>query len=146
MTTGRIKAQEVKVGDDLWFLGTPHRITRITRYVHPVVTRNEEWRIAHSDGPAGMYKAAWGMTLSYDHGYAAGYEVTILDGDTRAEPHVSEDDYLDPFLSPAADLWARYQAEGMPGLWRAWVASLPPEDLPGPHESGLACFTGVRPS
>lgn len=141
-----VKGQEVRVGDDLWFLGKPHRITRIKRYVHPVVTRNEEWRIAYSDGPEGMYRAAWGITLEYNHGYSAGYEVAALPGDDRGEPHVPDDDYLDPNLSTAAELWARYEAEGKPGLWRTWVAALPLSDLPGPHESGLTCFTGTPPS
>jgi hypothetical protein len=147
MTTIYVKGQDVRVGDDLWWMGTPHRVTRIERYVHPVVTRNEEWRTAYSDTPQRAYKAAWAITLEYDHGHAAGYEITLVPGDDRTDGHsrVDPDDYLDPFLSTAEKLWARYQEEGMPGLWRDWAAALPPEDLPGPHPSGLACFTGVRP-
>lgn len=146
MTTIKVRGQDVRIGDDLWFLGTPKRITRIEPYVHPVVTRNAEWRTAYADGPDGMYKAAWGITLEYGHGWAANYEVTCLPGDDRKDSPPPADDYLDPFLAVAAGLWARYQAEAMPRgiLWRPWVEALPPEDLPGPHPSGLTCFTGVR--
>jgi hypothetical protein len=147
MTTILVKGQDVRVGDDLWFLGSPHRITRIEPYVHPVVTRNEEWRVAKSDGPDGQGKHAWGMTLEFCHGYAGDYEITLVPGDDREHKgrFVDPDDYLDPFLSTAAELWARYQREGMPAgkLWRPWVESLPVSDMPE-HESGMVCFTGRR--
>lgn len=151
MATIRIKGQEVRVGDDYWYLGTARRITRIEDYVHPVVTRNEVWRFAYSDGPTGTGRNAWGITLEYDHGHAAGCEVTWLYGDDRGRDHVPADDYLDPFTGTAAGLWARYEAEGKPGLWRTWVTRLPLSDMPGlfSHESGeacynLTCFTGIK--
>jgi hypothetical protein len=122
VSTIKVKGQDVKVGDDIWFLGTPHRVTRITPYVHPVCTRNEEWRTAHSDGPDGMYKAAWGITLEFDHGWAAGYEVTYTEGDPRAEQY-SACDYLSAFGSGrSVEMFDAYQAQGMPGLWRKWLA------------------------
>lgn len=62
MTT-RKHGSEVKVGDDLWFLGEPHRITRIVPYVHPVCTGGETWAIAYSDGPVTGGAKAWGITL-----------------------------------------------------------------------------------
>jgi hypothetical protein len=138
MTTIYVKGQDVRVGDDLWSMGAPCRVIGIRPYVHPVVTRNEEWRVAEF--------AVGGRTLAYEHGYAAGYEITLVPGDDRTAggSRVDPDDYLDPYLSAAAVLWARYEAEGKPGLWRAWVEALPPEDLPGPHSSGLTCFTGVK--
>lgn len=143
METIRIKGQDVRVGDELWTMGSPDRITRIEPYVHPVITRNEEWRTARRDWPDGT--KAFGRTLAYEHGRSASYTITYVDGDPRKTVTVPADDYLDPFAPAARDLWARYQAEGMPGLWRDWVAKLPPEALPGPRPSGLACFTGVTP-
>ena len=55
--------QDVEVGDDLWFLGKVHRITRIKPYAHPVVTKGETWRIAYADEPSGVYQKAWSITL-----------------------------------------------------------------------------------
>lgn len=124
MTTIQVRGQEVRVGDDLWFLGKPHRITRIVPYVHPVVTRNEPWRIAYSDGPDGVYKAAWGMTLEYGHGWAAGCEVTYLPGDDRLHSSPSEDDWLSPFYGRGAELFETYLQQGMPGLWPDWLDSV----------------------
>lgn len=119
MTTAMIKGQEVRVGDDLWSMGTPHRVTRITDYTHPVVTRGEPWRTAHSDGPGGA--RAWGRTLSFDHGYAAGYEITIVPGDERGVPHLPADDYVDPFYGHGAELHKLYAAEGTTATWPAWL-------------------------
>ena len=52
MSTIRVKGQEVKVGDDLWFLGKPHRITRIEDYVHSgCCPPGKPGRIAYSDQP-----------------------------------------------------------------------------------------------
>jgi len=52
--------EEIEVQDIVVFLGTPHRITRITPYTHPVVTQGEPgWRIAH----AGPGQESWGITL-----------------------------------------------------------------------------------
>ena len=61
-----VKGSEVKVGDDLIFAGTPHRITRIEPYVHPVVTHGETWATAYADTPKAAYKIAWGITLEPD--------------------------------------------------------------------------------
>jgi hypothetical protein len=49
---------EVEVGDIVVFLGNPHRITRITPYLHPTI-REPGWRIAH----AGPGPGSWGITL-----------------------------------------------------------------------------------
>lgn len=121
MSTVMVKGQDVRVGDDLWCLGAPHRVTRIEPYTHPVVTRGEQWRIAYSDGPERGGKNAWGMTLHYDHGWAASYEISARPG----EPYVNAppaDDYLSPFYGEGAALWERFAAEGSPGLWRDWMA------------------------
>jgi len=128
MSTIRVKGQDVRVGDDLWFLGKPYRITRIMDYIHIGVTLGEEWRIAKSDGPKDGGKYAWGMTLSYDHGYAAGYEVTYLPGDERGEPHQPADDYLSPHCGEGARLHPQYLAEGglAAGTWREWLAARQP--------------------
>lgn len=120
MATIKVKGQDVKVGDDLWFLGKPYRITRITPYTHPV-TRGEVWRTAVSEGPGGV--KAWGITLEYDHGYAAGYEVTSLDGDPRAENTPPEDDYPSPWFGEGARLWEAHADEIKPGGWREWLAA-----------------------
>ena len=130
MSTHRVKGQEVKVGDDLWSLGKPHRITRIEPYTHPVVTRGEEWRIAYSDGPDGVGRAAWGITLTFDHGYADGYEVTALPGDERGVPHLAEDDYPSPFYGRGAELYPQYAADPRARGWRAWIS---------------ACMSGAKP-
>lgn len=122
MSTIKVKGQEVQVGDDLWSGGTPHRITRIKDYTHPLVTRGEPWRTAICDGPGG--EKAWGITLSYAHGFMAGYEVTALPGDKRGEPHRPDDDYLCPFFGMGADLYPHYAAAGFPGLWTEWLATL----------------------
>jgi hypothetical protein len=122
MATHMVKGQEVRVGDDLWFLGKPYRITRIEPYTHPVVTRGEEFRSAYSDGPDRYYQAAWGITLEFNHGYAASYEVTALPGDERGVPHLAADDYPSPFCGKGAELYPRYVAGGAPG-WRAWISA-----------------------
>jgi hypothetical protein len=69
------RGAEVEVGDDLWFLDKPYRITRIEDYVHPVVTRGETWRIAYSDGPVFGARWAWGITLEPDGRYETGQKV-----------------------------------------------------------------------
>ena len=120
MSTVKVKGQDVRVGDDLWFLGKPYRITRIEPYVHPAVTRGEQWRIAYSDGPERGGKHAWGMTLEYEHGWAAGYEISERPG----EPYKNKppaDDYPCPHYGEGAELWEQYAAEGSPGLWRDWL-------------------------
>lgn len=61
MSTRKVCAADVKIGDDLWVGGKPHRITRIEPYTHPTI--GEPWAIASSDGPEGIGKAAWGITL-----------------------------------------------------------------------------------
>lgn len=123
MSTIKVKGQDVRVGDDLWFMGKPYRITRIEPYVHILVTRGEEWRIAKSDGPVNGGKHAWGMTLEYDHGWAAGYEVTYLPGDTRGEPYQAADDYPSPHYGEGAALYQQYVAEGglALGTWPGWL-------------------------
>jgi hypothetical protein len=62
MATRKVSARDVKVGDDLWVGGKPHRITRIEPYQHPSFP-GEMWAQAMSDGPEGIGKAAWGITL-----------------------------------------------------------------------------------
>jgi hypothetical protein len=71
----QVRGQDVRVGDDLWFLSSVHRVTRVEDYRHPVVTGGDLWHIAKSDGPAGFGRAAWGMTLATERGYAAGYTI-----------------------------------------------------------------------
>lgn len=117
-----VKGQDVRVGDDLWFLGTPHRITRIEPYVHSVVTRGEEWRIAYADTPERAYRNAWGMTLEYEHGYAAGYSVSPRPGELYVNKRPA-DDYPSPFYGEGALLYEEYAAQGCPGLWREWLAA-----------------------
>jgi hypothetical protein len=72
-----IRGQDVRVGDDLWPVGQVRRVTRIEDYRHPIVTGGELWHIAKSDGPDGVGRAAWGMTLATEKGYAAGYEISV---------------------------------------------------------------------
>jgi hypothetical protein len=76
MSTVRVHAADVRVGDILWFLGKPHMITRIEPYAHPVVTGGEEWAIASFDGPEGIGKNAWGITLELTNPGADYYEIT----------------------------------------------------------------------
>lgn len=64
--------RDVVVGDDIIFLGTPHRITRIEPYTHPVVTGGETWATAYADTSAAAYQAAWGITLEPDQQYETG--------------------------------------------------------------------------
>ena len=123
MSTVMVKGQHVKIGDDLWAFGRPHRITRITPYRHPVVTRGEDWRIAHSDGPDGVGAAAWGITLSHGHGYAAHYEVSVRPGEPPYVNEPPEDDYPSPFYGEGAALFPEYQAGGRGLSWREWLAS-----------------------
>jgi hypothetical protein len=122
MSTIKVKGQDVRVNDDLWYLGTPYRITRIKPYTHPV-TRGEVWRTAYSDGPERAGDRAWGITLEYDHGYAAGYEVTYMDGDPRKENKPPADDYLSPWFGEGARLWEAHRDEVKPGRWREWLAA-----------------------
>lgn len=75
MSTIRVHATEVKVGDILWLGGTPHMITRIEPYVHPVVTGGAEWAVAYSDAPDGAGKNAWGITLELTSPVANYYEI-----------------------------------------------------------------------
>jgi hypothetical protein len=120
--TVKIKKQDVRVGDDLWFLGRPYRITRIEPYRHPVVTRGEDARTAYSDGPGRTGRNAWGITLSFEHGYAASAEISVRMGEPPYVVRPPDDDYLCPFDSAAAELFARFQAAGRPGSWREWLA------------------------
>lgn len=117
-----VKGQDVRVGDDLWSLGKPHRVTPIEPYTHPVVTRDEEWRIAYSNGPEDTGKP-WGRTLRLEHGYAASYEVAYVPGDDRKDVRPPADDYLSPFHGEGGALYERYMAEGAPGPWRRWLAA-----------------------
>lgn len=122
MSTVVVKGQHVKVGDDLWFLGRPHRITRIEPYRHPVITRGEDWRTASSDGPDGVGKAAWGITLEYCHGYSVLYEVSVRPGEP---PYVNEppgDDCLSPFYGEGLKIYPEYQESGGRLSWREWLA------------------------
>jgi hypothetical protein len=112
--TVRVKGQHVRVGDDLWSGGVPHRVTRITAYRHPVVTRGEDWRCARS--------GSWGMTLSYDHGYAASYEITIRHGEPPYVNAPPDDDYLSPHYGEGAVLFERYAAEAAGESWREWLS------------------------
>lgn len=52
------RGSEIKVGDIIMFLGTPHRVASLTPYTHPVMTEGAPgWRTARAaDG--------WGITLS----------------------------------------------------------------------------------
>jgi hypothetical protein len=56
---------EIKVGDDLLFLGAVHRITDLRPYSHPVVTGGEVWRTAYSRTPAETQVSdrTWGITI-----------------------------------------------------------------------------------
>lgn len=122
MSTVKVKGQDVRVNDDLWAFGTPHRITRIEPYVHPVVTRGEPFRIAYADGPGGQGERAWGITLEYGHGYATGYEVTERPGETYInEPPA--DDWPCPSYGRGAELYPEYVAAGGPAkaLWPDWI-------------------------
>jgi hypothetical protein len=64
------RGRDVKVGDDLWFLGAAHRITRIEPYkgVNAPLWDGQA-RTAYADSHAGMYHAAWGITLDPDGRY-----------------------------------------------------------------------------
>ena len=75
MSTIKVKGQEVRVGDDLWLGGVPHRITRIEPYQHPSFP-GEMWAQACSDGPGGIGKAAWGITLELTNP-AEYYEISV---------------------------------------------------------------------
>jgi hypothetical protein len=125
MSTIHVRGQDVRVGDDLWFLSTPKRITRIEPYTHALM-RGEAWRVAYSDGPAGMYKNAWGITLEYGSGYAANYEVTALPGDDREQ--FEPDWTLSPWTGEGARLWEAHQAEIKPGGWRGCLAARQAEE------------------
>lgn len=60
MATSRVQGRDVKVGDILWAIGNPHRITRIEPYVHPTI--GEPWAIAYDDSDQRSGKP-WGITL-----------------------------------------------------------------------------------
>lgn len=128
MSTIKVKGQDVRVGDDLWSMGKPYRITRIEPYVHIGVTLGEQWRIAYSDGPVNGGKSAWGMTLAFDHGWAASYEVTYLPGDDRGEPHLTPDDYPAPHYGEGEELHPLYLAAGglSAGTWPEWLKARQP--------------------
>lgn len=115
-TTVMVKGQHVRVGDDLWSGGKPHRVMKIIPYRHPVVTRGQDWRIARGADN-------WGMTLAYDHGWAASYEITIRPGEPPYENQIPDDDYLCPFYGLGAELHALFEAEGSPGSWAGWLAA-----------------------
>ena len=77
----RTPGRDVKVGDDLWLGGVPHRITRIEPYVNgPNATRDlasELWdgkaRVGYSDSfGSKVGKDAWAITLDP----AGGYDIT----------------------------------------------------------------------
>jgi hypothetical protein len=54
------RGEDLKVGDLLYFLGHPHRITHFADY-SPSMFPDEQWRIAysgHEDDPH-----CWGMTI-----------------------------------------------------------------------------------
>ena len=128
MSTVRVKGQDVQAGDDLWTSGVPHRVTRIEPYIHIGVTLGEQWRIAYSDGPRDGGKRAWGMTLSFDHGWAASYEISDR-GDGRGDPHLTVDDYLSPFYGEGKRLHPQYLAAGgmATGMtWPQWLQSRQP--------------------
>lgn len=62
--TMRIAGSEVRVGDDVIFLGTPHRVTSVEPYSHPVATGGEQWAIAYAATPERPAKGnAWAITL-----------------------------------------------------------------------------------
>jgi len=70
MTT-LMRGRDVKAGDDLIFLGTPHRITRIEPYRGSLNDElfGREGRVAYSDTAASACRAAWGITLDPDGTY-----------------------------------------------------------------------------
>ena len=78
------RGREIRVGDDLIFLGTPHRITRIEPYP-PTELNARLWdgkaRIAYSDTAAASYKAAWGITLDPNGTYDVGGAISVVEGD-----------------------------------------------------------------
>lgn len=124
-TTVKVKGQDVRVGDDLWVCGGVHRITRIQPYRHPLVTRGEDWRSAISDGPVpgpGKVYQPFGITLEFDHGYAAGYEISVRPGEPRYVNKPPENDYLDPHYGDGARVYAHYAVAGFPGSWLEWLA------------------------
>lgn len=75
-----VKGIDVKVGDDLTFLGKPHRITDIEPYVHPEADERgwaPGWRIAYARTPGQMLtkqnrETTWGITLEPDSDYETG--------------------------------------------------------------------------
>ncbi len=75
MSTIKVSAKDVRVGDDLWLGGVPHRITRIEPYQHPSFP-GKMWAQACSDGPEGIGKAAWGITLELTNP-SAYYEISV---------------------------------------------------------------------
>jgi hypothetical protein len=126
--TVKVKGQDVRVGDDLWSLGQVHRITGIRTYRHPVVTRGEDWRSAQSAlGPGGYGALSWGITLEYDHGFAAGYEISVRPDEPPYVNKPPEDDYLSPHSGDGAALYVHYALAGFPGSWRSWLAK---QDVP----------------
>jgi hypothetical protein len=69
-----VKGSELKVGDDLEFLGKIFRVTDIVEYVHPVVTGGEKWAIAYSRKPTEIKigPLTWGITIERDGSYEIG--------------------------------------------------------------------------
>jgi len=84
MAIRRTRGQDVRAGDDLWFLGVPHRITRIEPYkgVNAPLWDGPA-RVAYSDGPGGMYRAAWAITLDPD----GQYDISRADDRRDPDPH-----------------------------------------------------------
>jgi hypothetical protein len=74
----------VRPGDDLTFLSSVHRITRVEPYSHPVVTRGATWAIACADTQQRCYRAAWGITLSPGSHYEVTRRAPVLTGPQRA--------------------------------------------------------------
>ena len=53
----RVDAADIKVGDDIWFLGAAHRVLRITEHSAPDwIEPPASWRTAHGAGD-------WTITL-----------------------------------------------------------------------------------
>ena len=74
MTATTVRGRDVKVGDDLWFLGKPYRIARIEPYTDgPNATRplsqelfGGQGRVGYSDSFGKDGKDAWAITLDPD--------------------------------------------------------------------------------
>lgn len=55
------RGADLREGDILFFLSSPHRITHFRDYSHPAITGEETWRIAYSGNPDDEH--CWGMTI-----------------------------------------------------------------------------------